>query len=36
MTKFKDNGNLAKTIENLTGQKPVEKDFNYLMPTMQK
>ena len=40
MTKVKDNGNLAKTISQLTGQNPetiAEKDaMNYLMPVMQK
>lgn len=40
MSKVKDDGNLAKTIESLSGQKPDiitgEEAFNYLMPTMQK
>lgn len=37
MTKFKDSGNLAKTIQDLSGTKPeIIKDFNYLMPTLQK
>ena len=40
MTKVKDNGSLAKTIENLTGEKPViineNESLNYLIPTMQK
>ena len=40
MSKIKDNGSLAKTIENLTGEKPVvineNESFNYLMPQLQK
>lgn len=40
MSRVKDNGNIAKTVQELTGQKPLvvksEESFNYLMPTMQK
>lgn len=40
MSKAKDNGNIAKVIAELTGEKPetiAEKDaFNYLMPVMEK
>ena len=40
MTKSKDTGSLAKTIENFTGEKPVVVDENqvgnYLMPALQK
>lgn len=40
MTKIKDSGTLAKTIEDLTGKKPEiineNQAFNYLMPQMQK
>ncbi len=40
MSKFKDNNNIAKTIEQLTGQKTDTKEgseaFSYLMPTMQR
>ncbi len=35
----KDTGNIAKTVQQMTGQKPVvhaDGDINYLMPTMQK
>ena len=40
MTKVKDTGSLAKTIENLSGQKPdiiAEKDaINYMMPVVER
>jgi len=39
MTKVKDNGNIAKTIESLTGQKPEvreENDFNYGLQVVEK
>ena len=40
MSRIKDNGNIAKTVEKMTGQKPVivavGDEINYIMPSMQK
>lgn len=40
MSRFKDTGNIAKTVQELTGQKPnlvdSKESMNYIMPTMQR